>query len=81
MNRHMNNIAFVRLIGDALPSDFWDRRQIREFDIQYVNEGMEGDTLQVYRDLREEDCAVQIRRGEETLVKAFFLLGPPVSGL
>ena len=81
MNHHMNNIAYVRLIGDALPSDFWDHHQICEFDIQYANEGMEGETLEVYRDLQENACAVQIRAGERTLVKSYFLLGPPVSPL
>ena len=81
MNHHMNNIAFVRLVGDALPSDFWDHHQIYEFDIQYVNEGMEGETLEIYRDLQEDACAVQIKADDRTLVKTYFLLGPAVSPL
>lgn len=81
MNHHMNNAAYLRLLCDALPSDFWDRKQIQEFDIQYVNESVEGDTLDVYLDLSEETGAAQMKLGEKTLIKSAFRLGPAVSPL
>ena len=79
MNGHMNNAAYVRLLCDSLPSDFWDEKQIREFDIQYVNESVEGETLDVFLDLDGDAGAVQIKRGETTLIKSAFQLGPAVS--
>ena len=82
MNGHMNNAAYVRLICDCLPSSFWDEKQIREFDIQYVNESVEREVLDVFLDLDGDDSgAVQIKRGETTLVKSSFGLGPAVSML
>lgn len=81
MNRHMNNAAYIRLICDCLPSEFWDRKQIREFDIQYVNESVEGETLDAYLELEEEAGSVQMKLGEKTLIKSYFLLGPAVSPL
>lgn len=81
MNHHTNNAAYIRLVCNSLPSDFWDRKQIREFDIQYVNESVEGESLDVYLDLEEDAGAVQIRLGEKTLIKSAFLLGPAVSPL
>ena len=82
MNGHMNNAAYVRLICDSLPSGFWDEKQIREFDIQYVNESVEGETLDVLLDLDGEDSgSVQIKRGDTTLVKSAFGLGPAVTML
>lgn len=81
MNHHMNNIAYVRLIVDSLPSGFWDKYQVKDFDIQYVNEGMEGETLQVYRDLQEDACSVQVKVGDRTLIKSYFQLGPVASPL
>ena len=81
MNHHMNNAAYIRLVCDALPSEFWDRNQIQEFDVQYVNESVEGETLDVYLDLGEADGAVQMKLGEKTLIKSYFLLGPAVSPL
>ena len=81
MNHHTNNAAYIRLVCDSLPSDFWDKKQIREFDVQYVNESMEGETLDVYLDLAEDTGSVQMRLGDKTLVKSCFLLGPAVSPL
>ena len=81
MNHHTNNAAYIRLLCDALPSDFWDRNQIREFDVQYVNESLEGETLDVRLDLEEDAGAVQMKQGDKTLIKAYFLLGPAVSPL
>ena len=81
MNHHMNNAAYIRLVCDCLPSDFWDRKQIREFDVQYVNESMEGETLDAYLDLSEDAGAVQMKLGDKTLIKSYFLLGPAVSPL
>lgn len=81
MNHHMNNAAYIRLVCDALPSDFWDKKQIQEFDIQYVNESVEGETLEVFLDLGEDDGAVQMKLGDKTLIKSYFLLGPAVSPL
>ena len=79
MNHHTNNAAYIRLVCDCLPSDFWDRKQIREFDVQYVNESVEGETLDAYLDLEEDAGAVQMKRGDKTLIKSYFLLGPAVS--
>lgn len=74
MNGHINNTHYIRLILDACPSSFWDARRITDFDIHYVNEGVEGEELGFYC-LEEEDAlAVQVKRGETTLVKAFFSL-------
>lgn len=81
MNHHMNNAAYLRLVCDALPSSFWDRQRIREFDVQYVNESVEGETLDVLLELEEEAGAVQMKQGDKTLLKAAFLLGPAVSPL
>ena len=81
MNHHTNNAAYIRLVCDSLPSDFWDRKQVQEFDVQYVNESMEGDTLDVYLDLEEDAGAVQMKLGDKTLIKSYFLLGSAVSPL
>ena len=76
MNRHMNNASYIRLIMDARPVAFWDTYQVREFDIQYVNEAVEGEDLQVYCRQEGLELAVQIKRGETTLVKSILQLIP-----
>ena len=48
MNQHMNNTDYVRLILDTRPSSFWNTHRIRDFDVHYVSEAVEGEELQVY---------------------------------
>ena len=74
LNHHMNNTNYIRLILDAQPSSFWDRYRVQEFDVHYVNESVEGEEIQVYCQTEAQEMAVQIKRGETTLVKAFLQL-------
>ena len=74
LNHHMNNTNYIRLILDAQPSSFWDRYRVQEFDVHYVNEAVEGEEIQVYCQTEAQEMAVQIKRGETTLVKAFLQL-------
>ncbi len=74
MNQHMNNANYIRLLLNARPSEFWDTYRVQEFDIQYVNEAVEGEDIQVYCQETEQELAVQIKRGETTLVKALLQL-------
>ena len=76
MNQHMNNTDYVRLILDTRPSSFWNTHRIRDFDVHYVSEAVEGEELQVYCQETSEQLAVQIKRGETSLVKAFLQLEP-----
>lgn len=71
MNSHINNTAYVRLIADAFPSDFWDRHQVKTFDIQYANEGRESEELQVLHQQEGQEHIVFVRAGERTLAKSF----------
>lgn len=76
MNQHMNNTDYVRLILDTRPSSFWNTHRIRDFDVHYVSEAVEGEELQVYCQETSGQLAVQIKRGETSLVKAFLQLEP-----
>ena len=71
-----NNTDYVRLILDTRPSSFWNTHRIRDFDVHYVSEAVEGEELQVYCQETSGQLAVQIKRGETSLVKAFLQLEP-----
>lgn len=73
-NHHMNNAEYVRLIENAFPTSFWDAYRVLDFDIHYVNEGREGERLEVCRRLEGNEWAIQIKCGERTLIKAFLLV-------
>lgn len=72
MNRHINNVAYVRLIADAFPSEFWDKHRIETFDIQYVSEGWEGEEVKILAREEDGEQIVFVQCGERTLIKAFF---------
>ena len=78
MNGHVNNVNYIRLLLDVRPSSFWDTYRIRDFDIHYVNEGMEGEELEICCQEEEDFLSILIRRGETSLVKAFLQLEPRV---
>ncbi len=71
MNSHINNVAYVRLVADAFPSGFWDKHQVKTFDIQYANEGREGEALEILHRQEGQEHMVFVRAGERTLAKSF----------
>ena len=74
MNGHLNNVNYIRLLLDVRPASFWAAHRIRDFDIHYVNEGMEGEELDVCCQEEEGLLSVLIRRDQTTLVKAFLTM-------
>lgn len=74
MNGHMNNVCAVRMLLDAMPSVFWDRYRVREMDIHYVSEGLEGERLQILRSQQEGQLDMLVRADDRTCIKAFFTL-------
>lgn len=71
MNRHMNNVAYVRLLLDAFPAAFWTERDVEEFDIQYVSECLEGETLDVLARQEGDEVDVLMQTAGRICVKAF----------
>ncbi len=47
-SNHVNNVAYVRYIANALPKEFYERNSIVDFEIQYRHECREGHELRVY---------------------------------
>lgn len=46
--RHTNNVSYIRILLDALPSDFFEKNIITDFEIKHVHESKEGDNLAIY---------------------------------
>ena len=76
MNNHMNNVAYTRLVADAFPSAFWDKHQIKTFDIHYVSEGREGEELHILKREEDGEHIVFVQSGERTLIKSFLQVQP-----
>lgn len=70
-SRHTNNAVYVRFIENALSCDFLDHHKITDFEIHYINESREGQTLEIYKKEKENSIEFLIREGEREIVRAF----------
>lgn len=48
-NRHVNSVAYIRLLLDEWPLDFHDRYRVRRIDTVYLHEARWGDTVSLSR--------------------------------
>ncbi|MBD5285849.1 MAG: hypothetical protein HDS29_06190 [Bacteroides sp.] len=70
-NRHVNTVRYVELLLNEWDLDFYDRHEVKRFDIAFMHEARYGDEVVV---ARQDDgtgaCQCYISRGEEILSKA-----------
>ncbi len=48
-SNHVNNVAYVRYLANALPKQFYEQNSIVDFEIQYRHECHEDHELKVYK--------------------------------
>ena len=53
-NRHMNNLHYVELFLNAFSPEFFEKKFITDFELQYISQAYYGDELRVFL-LSEED--------------------------
>ncbi len=66
--KHTNNVSYIRYVMNQLPISELMERPVRGFEIQYVNQTHEGDTLSVYRCESETGEAFTIEHEGRTAV-------------
>ena len=49
MNVHTNNIIYSRMVMDTFSVDFMRNNTLKDFEIDYINQSMEGDVIKVYQ--------------------------------
>lgn len=67
-NRHMNNLHYVNVALDALPSELHLQRPVRELELEYLGQCREGDTMDVYRNIADGHADVLVRNGAGEIV-------------
>ena len=61
-SNHVNNTVYVRYAMNALSPDFFEKRMIVDFEIQYRHECYEGHELSVYKaDIDADTTDIQIK--------------------
>ena len=49
MNMHTNNVIYSKIIMDTFSTEYLDNNTLKEFQIDYVNQSKEGETISVYQ--------------------------------
>lgn len=69
-SRHTNNAVYVRLIANVLTCDFLDKNEITDFEIHYLNESIEGQTLRIYKKEQEQKMEFLIKEKDREISRA-----------
>jgi acyl-CoA thioesterase FadM len=67
---HTNNAIYVRYIMNAINVDFFDKNIITDFEIHYISESIEGQTLKVYKKELDSIIDFLIKEGDREIIRA-----------
>lgn len=69
LNRHVNNVSYIRIGMDCFSSEELENMQIKAMDIQYKLQCFEGDTLDMYKLKTETGYIIEGKRDTDTIFK------------
>jgi len=70
-NRHTNSMKYIEWMTDLFPLELFQQRDILRIDINYVNEALFGETVDIYRQQVQSDgCLFEMRRGTDIICRA-----------
>ncbi len=70
-SNHVNNVAYVRFIMNALTNDFIDSVRITDAEIHYLAESKEGQILKIYKkNIDDNTMRFLIKEGEREIIRA-----------
>lgn len=68
---HTNNVRYVKFIMNTFDSKFFVEKTIKGFEIQFVRESKDGDTLSIFaKNTGENEYSYLIQKADEAVVKA-----------
>jgi medium-chain acyl-[acyl-carrier-protein] hydrolase len=70
-NHHTNSMKYIEWMIDLFPMEVYLHQQVKRVDINYVNEALFGDVVEICRDSPSLDVhAFDLRRGHDVVCKA-----------
>ncbi|MDR1782741.1 MAG: acyl-[acyl-carrier-protein] thioesterase [Dysgonamonadaceae bacterium] len=71
INRHMNSMKYIEHVVNVFDLQMFKEKEIRKFEIVYLQEGAFGEKLKLYRsDLSENEVVIDTKRGEESVCRS-----------
>ncbi len=65
-NCHMTNLRYIDLLMDALDSGFYKSNHMKDFEIHFMNQSFEGESLKIYRKEEEQGIGLAAVRSDGT---------------
>ncbi|MDD3907653.1 MAG: thioesterase, partial [Bacteroidales bacterium] len=73
-NRHANSMKYLEWMVDLFPLEAFSHQRIKRVDINYINEVLFGEIVEIYQDFSQTGkCLFDLRRGEDMICKAQIL--------
>ncbi|MDR2344291.1 MAG: acyl-ACP thioesterase [Spirochaetaceae bacterium] len=79
-NGHVNNARYIQWIQDALPKDFIKNASRLRIDINYVNEVVLGETVEIYSSAADPDLELALEGRKVSDKQAVFRAGIKIGG-
>lgn len=69
-NRHANSMKYIEWMIDLMPLEFFEKKEIRRIDVNYVNELRFGDKVDIFSEQNKPDrCLFDMKRMNEEICK------------
>lgn len=73
-NRHTNSMKYLEWMVDLLPLEAFLHQQVKRIDVNYINEALFGEIVEIYQDKTQVNkCVFDLRRGDEMICRAQIL--------
>lgn len=73
-NRHTNSMKYLEWMLDLFPLESFSQKIVRRIDVNYINEALFGEVVEISQDLSQpKHCVFDIRRGEDLICRAQIL--------
>ncbi|MDD4922547.1 MAG: thioesterase [Bacteroidales bacterium] len=73
-NRHTNSMKYLEWMMDLFPLEVFSHQKVRRMDINYINEALFGEVVEIYQDFTQTNkCLFDLRRGEDLICRAQIL--------
>ncbi|MBP5426590.1 MAG: hypothetical protein J6Y29_01620 [Clostridiales bacterium] len=69
-NAHVNNAKYVGFVSNALGSEFFDANRVRDIEVHYINECVEGAHINIYRKNFDSAMGFIIMSGQTKIMEA-----------
>ena len=71
MNAHVNSVSYIKWLCDLFPKETYTKKFIRRFELNYINESLWGEKIEIFREERQtDDFFFEMKRDDRTICKA-----------